>query len=157
MLCQKKSPLQRFVKWSKPPGRAHICHKYHKLYFWRKIVIWKNFGKFWEILGDFATIYALLCGEKLSPKSTFVEKNDKYEVCHQAYLAPPLWSFAIMWTQQYIFSGCTPLPAMNPGHFQNIKDDVYCFIGVTLKAVRLKSIICSFISWIPINRKWMRH
>ena len=37
--------------------RAHICHKYHK------------------ILGDFATIYALSCGEKLSPKSTFVEKK----------------------------------------------------------------------------------
>ena len=28
-----------------------------------------------EILGDFATIYALSCGEKLSPKSTFVEKK----------------------------------------------------------------------------------
>ena len=34
-----------------------------------------NFGKFWEVLGDFATIYALSCGEKLSPKSTFVEKK----------------------------------------------------------------------------------
>ena len=33
--------------------------------------------KFWVILGNFATIYALSCGEKLSPKSTFVEKNDK--------------------------------------------------------------------------------
>ena len=57
-----------------------------------KIVIWRNFWKFWEIfekfweilenfenfleiLGDFATIYALSCGEKLSPKSTFVEKK----------------------------------------------------------------------------------
>ena len=30
-----------------------------------------------EILGNFATIYALSCGKKLSPKSTFVEKNDK--------------------------------------------------------------------------------
>ena len=28
-----------------------------------------------EILGDFATIYALSCGEKLSPKSTLVEKK----------------------------------------------------------------------------------
>ena len=28
----------------------------------------------------FATIYALSCGEKLSPKNTFVEENDKYEV-----------------------------------------------------------------------------
>ena len=40
-----------------------------------------NFGGFWEILGDFATIYALSCGEKMSPKSTFVEKKYKYEVC----------------------------------------------------------------------------
>ena len=36
-----------------------------------------NFEKCWEILGDFATIYALSCGEKLSPKSIFVEKTDK--------------------------------------------------------------------------------
>ena len=32
-------------------------------------------GKIGEILGDFATIYALSCGEKLSPKSIFVEKK----------------------------------------------------------------------------------
>ena len=31
-----------------------------------------------EILGDFATISALSCGEKLSPK--LCRKNDKYEV-----------------------------------------------------------------------------
>ena len=43
--------------------------------FWE---ILRNVGKFWK---NFATIYALSCGEKLSPKSTFVEKNDKYEVC----------------------------------------------------------------------------
>ena len=47
-----------------------------------KIVMWRNFGifweifeKFWEILGNLATIYALSCGEKLSPKRTFVEKK----------------------------------------------------------------------------------
>ena len=38
----------------------------------KKIVMWRNFG---EILGGFATIYALSCGEKLRPKSTFVEKK----------------------------------------------------------------------------------
>ena len=43
---------------------------------------------------------------------------------HQTYVAPPLWSFAIMLTQQYLLSGCTPLPAMTHCHFQNIKDDV---------------------------------
>ena len=39
-----------------------------------------NFEKFLEILGDFATIYALSRGEKLSPKSTYGDKNDKYVV-----------------------------------------------------------------------------
>ena len=34
-----------------------------------------NFEQFWEILGDFATNYALSCGEKLSTKITFVEKK----------------------------------------------------------------------------------
>ena len=34
-----------------------------------------NFEKFWEILGGFATIYALSCGEKLSLKSTYLEKK----------------------------------------------------------------------------------
>ena len=29
----------------------------------------------------FATIYALSCGEKLSPKVHLWRKNDKYEVC----------------------------------------------------------------------------
>ena len=44
--------------------------------------MWRNFGKIWEILEkiweifeDFATIYVLSCEEKLSPKSTFVEKE----------------------------------------------------------------------------------
>ena len=61
-----------------------------------KIVMWRNFGKFleilekfweilghfkkfWEILGDFSIIYVLSCGEKLSPKVHLWRKNDKYE------------------------------------------------------------------------------
>ena len=36
---------------------------------WRNFVeMLGNFEKFWEIFGDFATIYALSCGEKFSPK-----------------------------------------------------------------------------------------
>ena len=38
-------------------SRAHICHKYHKLYLWRKNChvekFWEILEKFWEILGDF--------------------------------------------------------------------------------------------------------
>ena len=55
----------------------YICGE--KMVMWRffgKIrEILGNFEKFWKILGDFATIYALSCEEKLSPKSTFVEKK----------------------------------------------------------------------------------
>ena len=45
--------------------------------------MWKilgNYEEFWEILGNFATIYALSCGAKLSPKVNLWRKNDKYEV-----------------------------------------------------------------------------
>ena len=42
------------------------------------------------------TIYVLSCGEKLSPKTTFVEKNDKYEV----------WVVAINWIIVYLPSSC---------------------------------------------------
>ena len=47
---------------------------------------WEVLRNCWEILGNFATIYALSCGEKLSPKSTFVEKNDKYKVCKEHFV-----------------------------------------------------------------------
>ena len=49
----------------------------HVEIFWE---ILGYFEKIWESLGNFATIYALSCGEKLSPKCTYLEKNDKYEV-----------------------------------------------------------------------------
>ena len=45
--------------------------------------IWRNFGIFWEIWGSFGrfchNFRAFMC-RKFSPKTTFVEKNDKYEV-----------------------------------------------------------------------------
>ena len=77
-------------------SRAHICHKYHKLFLWRKNChvekFWEilgNFEKFWENLGDFATIYVLSCGEKLSPKSTFVEKKWQIWGLVQSHKSPP--------------------------------------------------------------------
>ena len=48
-----------------------------------KLSCWEILGNFGEILGHFGTFCHNLrdsCGKKLSPKSTFVEKNDKYEV-----------------------------------------------------------------------------
>ena len=44
--------------------------------FWEKL---RNVGKFWK---NFATIYALSCGEKLSQKVHLWRKNDKYQVCN---------------------------------------------------------------------------
>ena len=41
----------------------------------------ENFSTCGEILGNFETIYALSCGEKMSPKVHLWRKNDKYEVC----------------------------------------------------------------------------
>ena len=54
--------------------RAHICHKYHKLYLWRKNChaekywenvgnfgkLWRNFGKCWEILRNFGKFWEIL-------------------------------------------------------------------------------------------------
>ena len=42
-----------------------------------------NFGNFLRNLGNFATIYALSCGEKLGPK-TFVEKKRQIWGLHQS-------------------------------------------------------------------------
>ena len=79
-------------------SRAHICREYHELYSWGKNChvekfqlsmydncgeienfficseILESFEKFWEILGNFATIKALSCGEKLSPKVNLWKK-----------------------------------------------------------------------------------
>ena len=51
-----------------------------------------NFEKFCEILRDFATIHALSCGEKMSPKSTFVEKN-----CHLEKVGDILGKIGKFW------------------------------------------------------------
>ena len=51
--------------------------------------MWKilgNYEEFWEILGNFATIYALSCGAKLSPKVNLWRKNDKYQVWYYIVL-----------------------------------------------------------------------
>ena len=70
--------------------RADICHEQHELYSWRKLSCGEilgnveemlgNFEIFREILENFATIYALSCGEKLSPKVHLWRKNNKYEI-----------------------------------------------------------------------------
>ena len=69
--------------------RAHICHKYHKLYLWRKNChvekFLGNFGKFWrnfgEILEKFCHNFRAFMWRKIKPKKYFWwRKNEKYEV-----------------------------------------------------------------------------
>ena len=86
------------------PGRAHICHKYHKLYLWRKNchvekfgeilgileTFWEilgNFEKFWKILGDLPQFTPFHVEKNWAQKVHLWRKNDKYEVCFQ--VAPP--------------------------------------------------------------------
>ena len=66
-------------------SRAHICHKYHKLYLWRRNChvekfweifgkiweIFRNFGKYWESLGDvgrFCHTLRAFMWRKIEPK-----------------------------------------------------------------------------------------
>ena len=90
----------------------YICRK--KL-SWGEIFgeILGNFEKFWEIFGDFATIYALSCGEKLSPKSTFVEKKNKYEVWRvPGAVLSWLTRQSFLWFCNNCSSALTPTPSL---------------------------------------------
>ena len=73
------------------PGRAHICHKYHKLYLWRKNChvekFWEILEKFWEILGNFEKFWEILpqfthfhVEKNWAQEVHLWRKNDKYEV-----------------------------------------------------------------------------
>ena len=63
--------------------RPHICHRYHRLYPWRKIchvekfqISVKNLNNLWSFIEIYAVFVLNLCGEK-----SVWRKNDKYEVC----------------------------------------------------------------------------
>ena len=52
--------------------RPHICHKYHKLYLWRKIchvekfqISVKNLNNLWSFIEIYAVCVLNLCGENL--------------------------------------------------------------------------------------------
>ena len=52
-------------------GRAHICHKYHELYSWRKYchvekfgLSIKNLNNLWSFIEIYAIFVLNLCGEK---------------------------------------------------------------------------------------------
>ena len=65
------------------PIRPHICHRYHRLYPWRKIC---HVGKFQNSvtnlnnLWSFIEIYAIFVLNLRGEKSVW-RINDKYEVC----------------------------------------------------------------------------
>ena len=82
------------ISWEQHLIRPYICHEYHELYSWKRschvekfqLSMYDNCREIenvstdGDILGNFATIYALSCGEKLSPKVHLWRKNDRYEV-----------------------------------------------------------------------------
>ena len=68
--------------------RPHICHRYHRLYLWRKIchvekfqISVKNLNNLWSFIEIYAVFVLNLCGEK-----SVWRKNDKYEVCKRTAL-----------------------------------------------------------------------
>ena len=70
------------MNFGQTSSRAHICHKYHKLYLWRKIchvekfqISVKNLNNLWSFIEIYAVFVLNLCGEK-----SVWRKNDKYEV-----------------------------------------------------------------------------
>ena len=66
-------------------GRAHICHRYHRLYPWKKICLVEKFQiSTKNNLLSFIKIYVVfvlnLCGEKSVWRKSLWRKKDKYEV-----------------------------------------------------------------------------
>ena len=68
--------------------RPHICHRYHRLYLWRKIchvekfqISVKNLNNLWSFIEIYAVFVLNLCGEKSVWRKSLWRKNDKYEVC----------------------------------------------------------------------------
>ena len=62
--------------------RPRICHRYHRLYRWRKFchvekfqISVKNLNNLWRFIEIYAVFVLNLCGEK-----SLSRKNDKYEV-----------------------------------------------------------------------------
>ena len=66
--------LMRIKMMTLVKSRAHICHKYHKLYLWRKNC---HVEKFWEILPQFTRFHV---EKNLAQKVHLWRKNDKSEV-----------------------------------------------------------------------------
>ena len=67
--------------------RPHICHRYHRLYLWRKIchvekfqISVKNLNNLWSFIEIYAVFVLNLCGEKSVWRKSLWRKNDKYEV-----------------------------------------------------------------------------
>ena len=61
--------------------KSEILHIWHVCDV-ENVAIYAKFMQF------FATIYALSCGEKLSPKVNLWGKNDIYQVCRSPFLFP---------------------------------------------------------------------
>ena len=69
-------------------ARAHICHRYHGFYPWRKNchvekfqLSIQNLNNLWIFIEVYDVVVPNLCGEKSVQRKSVWRKNDKYEVC----------------------------------------------------------------------------
>ena len=83
---QKKMYFDMFNQFS-PMNRPHTCHRYHRLYPWRKIchvekfqISVKNLNNLWSFIKIYAVFVLNLCGEKSVWRKSMWRKNDKYEM-----------------------------------------------------------------------------
>ena len=67
--------------------RPDICHRYHRLYLWRKIcheekfqLSVENLNNLWSFIKIYAVFVLNLCGEKSVWRKSVWRKNGKYEV-----------------------------------------------------------------------------
>ena len=65
-------------------NRPHICHRYHRLYPWRKIchvekcqIYVKNLNNLWSFIEIYAVFVLNLCGEKSVWKKSVWRKNGR--------------------------------------------------------------------------------
>ena len=95
----------QFIPWSRP----HICHRYHRLYPWRKICLVEKFhisAKNFNNLLSFIKIYAVfvlnlcgenLCGEKMTNIRSAVTSSSMYGNGVQGIIQFESKNTAIIW------------------------------------------------------------
>ena len=128
LLCSRRSCGHCIQCHSRSVSRAHICHKYHKLYLWRKNC---HVEKFWEMLrnfGRFCHNLRAFIWRKIEPKKyTCREKmTNMRSVC--------LW----------LSSAVTDLCFSNKSYFSSI-NFVFGIFTHLEKLMSFKTKVCSLV------------